>query len=134
MAADFRANKVRQQTAVAPCNTAVIGCRSHRLVDFDGGAGLVVPVDPIREVVLYHGDDETVLYEDVDFSVDYDNQQLVFPIVNIDKKSSILSNNDIVTVVYTPNIEDAGISIGYHVKRSDLSHNIKIKPNFIEYK
>ncbi|MBO6274968.1 MAG: hypothetical protein J6M91_05455 [Methanobrevibacter sp.] len=94
----------------------------------------VVPVDPLREVLLIHGDKEIELYEDVDFTMDYDKRELVFPILNIDGKNSRLTQGDIITIVYTPNIEETGISIGYHVTRTDLSHNIRLKPNYIEHK
>ena len=79
-------------------------------------------------------DEEIELYEDVDFIMDYDKKELVFPILNIDGKNSRLTQGDLVTIVYTPNIEETGISIGYHVTRTDLSHNIRLKPNYIEHK
>ncbi len=94
-----------------------------------------VPVDPIREVILNKdADNETELYEDVDFTVDYVNKQLVFPVVDDINQTSILKLGDKLDVVYTPNIEDTGIAIGYYVKRNNTDHQCKIKQNYIEYK
>lgn len=93
------------------------------------------PVDPIKTVILNKDEDnETELYEDIDYAVDYDANDLVFPIVNNDNQSSILQVNDTLEIVYTPNLEDAGIAIGYRAIRQDTNHQCKIKPNYIEYK
>lgn len=93
------------------------------------------PVDPIRQVIINKdSDNEKELHENVDFNVDYDNNEIVFPIVNTDNQSSILKTNDSLEVVYTPNLPDTGIAIGYRVLREDTNHQITIKPNYIEYK
>ena len=93
------------------------------------------PVDPIRSVVLNKDtENETELREDLDFNVDYDNNEIIFPIVNMDNQSSILQLNDEITVVYTPNLEDTSIAIGYRARRTDTSHQCIIKPNYYEYK
>lgn len=93
------------------------------------------PVDPIKQVIINKdSDNEKELYEDIDFNVDYDSKELVFPIVNNDNKSSVLQVNDTLEVVYTPNLEDTGISIGYRAIRNDTNHQCTIKPNYIEYK
>ena len=94
----------------------------------------MVPLDPVREVKIIRGGDEFIVYEDSDFTVDYANKELIFNIVNINNGSSQLELNDIVSVVYTPNIEDTGIAIGYYASRSNLNHQLRIKPNYIEYK
>lgn len=93
------------------------------------------PIDPIRSLTLIHADSsEEELYEDVDYRVDYDNNEIIFPVINIDNESSILILKDTVEVVYTPNLEDTGISIGYHAKRTNKDKQVHIKPNYIEYK
>ena len=93
------------------------------------------PSDPLREVILNpNTDDERVLYEDIDFSVDYINRELVFPIVDNDEEKSILTVNDTLNVVYTPNLEDTSIALGYRAKRTKLSNQCNIKPNYFEYK
>ena len=95
----------------------------------------VLPVDPIKQVILNKDtDDETVLYEDLDYNVDYVNRKLVFPIINTDEKSCILNVNDTLNVVYTPNLEETSLSIGYRVKREKTDHDCRIKSNYIEYK
>lgn len=92
------------------------------------------PVDPIRKVVLNPSSDNTELIEDVDYTVDYDKQELCFDIINNDDKSTLLNLNDIVTIVYTPNLDDSGISLGYYAKRENIRKQCYIKPNYIEYK
>lgn len=95
----------------------------------------VIPVDPIREVILNKDTDaEEELHEDIDFTVDYVNKELVFPILDDANQLSRLSINDTLDVVYTPNIEDTGIAIGYWCNRDDTNHQCRIKSNYIEYK
>ena len=94
-------------------------------------------VDPIRHVILNKDSDfETELTEDKDFIVDYNNHSIYFPITNMETETSVLSLSDKVTVVYTPNLWDKGLSIGYYAKRTNTggSNICKIKPNYIEYK
>ena len=80
-------------------------------------------VDPIKEVLL----NEEEIFEDVDFTVDYENHTLVFPEEKLHAK-------DTLSIVYTPNLEDTGIIIGYKAKRGNLDKQMFIEPNFIEYK
>ena len=90
----------------------------------------VSPVDPIRKLTI--NDEE--YHEDLDFTVDYDQKQIIFPIISEDNVSTMLNTNDEVVVVYTPNLEDTGISIGYRGKRTNTDKQMIIKPNYIEYK
>ena len=91
----------------------------------------VEPVDPIRQVLL---NDEELL-EDRDFRVDYTNNfELIFDVNNVDGESTRLSVGDVLTVVYTPNLTDAGICIGYRGRREDTSKQMCISSNYIEYK
>ena len=90
----------------------------------------VAPVDPIRKLVL--NDEE--LREDRDFTVDYTEKTITFPIINVNNSSTILNAGDNVSVVYTPNLEDNGISIAYRGKRSNKNKQMVIKSNYIEYK
>lgn len=92
------------------------------------------PADPIRKVVVNPDDDNLEVREDIDFTVDYDAHTITFEIVNTDNESTILNLNDVVEVVYTPNIEDVGLSIGYYATRENVRKNVYIKPNYMEYK
>ncbi len=96
----------------------------------------VSPLDPIKElmVITDDGETETELFEDIDFTIDYAKKQIVFPIVNINSVSPIIQENDIVQIVYTPNLPDTSISIGYRAKRTNLNNQVRIKSNYIEYK
>ena len=95
----------------------------------------VVPVDPIRQVILNKDtDDEQELFEDVDYNVDYSTKELVFPIINSDEKSCILNENDTLEVIYTPNLEDTSIALGYSAHRETTDYQCKIKSNYFEYK
>ena len=90
----------------------------------------VSPVDPIRKVLL----NEKELHEDKDFTVDYSQKKIIFPVQNVDNVSTILNAGDELSVVYTPNLEECSISIGYHGKRTNKDKQMIIKPNYIEYK
>ena len=92
------------------------------------------PADPIRKVVLNPDTDNKELVEDVDYTVNYDTQELCFDIINNDDKSSLLSLNDKLSIVYTPNLDDSGISLGYYATRENIRKQCYIKPNYIEYK
>lgn len=93
--------------------------------------GLRAPcLDPLRDVYL---NDEEIL-EDVDFTVDYNTNELIFPVLNTDDESTLLNLNDLLEVVYTPSLDDAGISIGYYAKRENIHKQCYIKPNYIEFK
>ena len=94
-------------------------------------------VDPIRHIYLNKdGDNEKELVEDVDFTVDYLTKIVKFNLLNIETDSTSLNLNDIITVVYTPNIEETGLAIGYYAKRKEsaLNKQCSILPNYLEYK
>lgn len=94
-----------------------------------------IPLSPLREVVLNKdSDNEKALYEDIDFTVDYEGKRIIFPIIEDSTMSSILSVNDNLDVVYTPELRATGISIGYWVKRNSSEYNVNIKPSYLEYK
>lgn len=93
------------------------------------------PVDPIRDVVINpDSENEQELQEDVDYHVDYNNKEIVFDILNADTQETVLTVNDVVRVVYTPNLDDSGISIGYHMTRENTDKQGVIQPSYIEYK
>lgn len=95
----------------------------------------VSPVDPIRSVILNKDtDDEVILTENVDYTVDANGKKIVFEIVGSDGVSSRLNLGDTISVVYTPSLDDTGISIGYHATRTDTKKDVLIEPNYIEYK
>ena len=45
-----------------------------------------------------------------------------------------VSINDKIEIIYTPNIDDNGISIAWYAKRTNLLKQVKIEPYYIEYK
>ena len=95
----------------------------------------VSPVDPIRQVILNKDtDDETELYEDVDFTVDYTSKELILPISSIEGEYCRLKENDSLEIIYTPNLEDTSIAIGYYAHRLNSNYQCRIKPNYFEYK
>lgn len=96
----------------------------------------VSPVDPLRSVILNKDtDNERELIEDTDFTVDYTKGLIIFDIISDDDYSTILNANDSLEVVYTPNLEDVGIAIGYTCKRGEnTDKQVTIKQNWIEYK
>ena len=89
----------------------------------------VKPVDPLRKLTI-NGEEK---YEDIDFTVDYNEKRIKFPVVD-QYDNTILQSNDIMEVVYTPNLEDTGIAIGYRAKRTNKDKQMVIKPNYMEYK
>lgn len=94
-----------------------------------------IPLNPLREVILNKDkDNEKELYEDIDFTVDYENKRIIFPIKEDSTQASILNVNDTVDVVYTPELRADGLMIGYWVKRSSSEYNVKIKSSYLEYK
>ena len=94
------------------------------------------PVDPLRSVILNKDtDDERELIEDNDFVVDYTKGMLIFNIVDEEDYSTILNLNDKLEVIYTPNLEDTGIALGYVCTREgNTDKQVKILPNWVEYK
>lgn len=99
----------------------------------------VQPVDPIRQVYLYkynsdEGDEPIELFEDADYTVDIYSHELVFEVNNDDGISTILDVGDILQVVYTPNLDDDSICIGYHAKRGNKDKQCYIDDYYIEYK
>lgn len=89
-----------------------------------------LPLDPIRH--LYYNGEE--LKQDRDYTIDFNKKEIVFPVINTDNESSRLSINDKIEIIYTPNIDDNGISIAWYAKRTNLLKQVKIEPYYIEYK
>ena len=97
------------------------------------------PVDPIREVSLYKfnrddSEEYIKLYENRDYIVDVANYELVFNVSSMDGTSTILSEGDILEIVYTPNLESPGLSIGYYATRKNASMQCRINDMYWEYK
>ena len=90
------------------------------------------PCDPIRELVI----DDVEYIEDIHFTVDYTNQRILFPIIDVNLSSTLLTENigKEMYVVYTPNLEDAGLSIGYRGVRTNTDKQMRIYENYLEYK
>ena len=86
------------------------------------------PLDPIRDLILnLDGGNEKELQEDVDYTVDYERKIITF-------EYDVLTLKDVVTVVYTPNIDDTGLAVGYYAERESEGYNCTIQPLSMEYK
>lgn len=84
----------------------------------------VAPRDNLREVVLYDDEDSEnriELEEDVDFEVNYQKNLIHF--------NQALSEGTPVTIRYTPNLTDTGLSLAYRFDREDENSNIYIYNN-----
>ena len=98
------------------------------------------PVDPIRKIIIVKNseDDDSEenieLIEDVEYSVNYTNKTVTFNIVYDDDESTRLNAGDTIRVVYTPNLDDGALTLGYHVKRTNTAKQCYINDNWIEYK
>ncbi len=98
------------------------------------------PVDPIRKILIIKNneDDDSEenieLTEDVEYSVDYTTKVVTFNVVYTDDESSLLEIGDHIRIIYTPNLDDSSLSIGYHIKRTNTAKQATIKDNWIEYK
>ena len=91
------------------------------------------PVDPIRKVVINSETDrEYQLIENIDYHIE--EQSLILDIVNFNDDSPRIQLNDLLTIVYTPNLDDNSISLGYRASRVNTDDKVVIKPNYIEYK
>ena len=96
------------------------------------------PLDPIKEVILNPETDdsigeETYLVEDKDYRIDYDTNQLIF-LKDNDDYIAELEAGDNIKIVYTPDLEDTSLCIGYRFSRTNTDNYIEIHPNYIEYK
>lgn len=93
-------------------------------------------LDPIRQVYIYTSElDEPVsLVENHDYFYNIDTHEIEFPILTEGTQSSILNLYDIVEVVYTPNLDDTSICVGYNVTRTDTNVQCYIDDYYIEYK
>ncbi|WP_296882091.1 hypothetical protein [uncultured Methanobrevibacter sp.] len=94
----------------------------------------VIPVEPLREVILTRNEEDITLIEGRDFDVDYDNHQVIFKVTDIDGVSSILQNEDTISIVYIPNFEETGIYLVYRAKRTNSDKQVHIKDYYVEYK
>ena len=93
------------------------------------------PVDPIRKVVINSESgtaNEYQLIENIDYHIE--EQAIILDIVNFDGESPRIQLNDIITIVYTPNLDDNSISLGYRASRINTDDKVVIEPNYIEYK
>lgn len=93
-------------------------------------------VDPIRQVYLYNDslDEPMSLRENVDYTYDLETHEIVFEILSTIDNSTILSLDDVIEVVYTPNLDDTSICIGYNATRTNTTSQCTIEDYYIEYK
>ena len=91
------------------------------------------PIDPIRKFILTKNTGEEIsLHENIDYTLS--EKDIILDITNFDGESPIISENDTLKIVYTPNLDDNAIAIGYYAKRENTDKQVSIKPNYIEYK
>lgn len=92
------------------------------------------PVDPIRKVTVMHSDGSQVeLVEGLDYNI-IDNKSIMFEIAVFEDDNPTITLNDKVIIVYTPNLDDNCISIGYSASRTNTDNQVVIDSNYIEYK
>lgn len=96
----------------------------------------ITPNDPISKLVL---NDETELHEDLDYHIDYVKGVLILDNLQ-DTGARQYSIGDKLKITYTPAITENGLSIGYKLKRTNVSYNVNIgldehnNPTYISYK
>lgn len=90
------------------------------------------PCDPIREVVI----NDVEYVEDIDFTVDYSANRVIFPDIDVNASTTLLDNNigNPMHVVYTPNLDDSGLVLAYRGIRTNTGKQMTIKDNYLEYK
>lgn len=90
------------------------------------------PVDPIRKFIIINNGEELSLHENIDYILSEKN--IILDIANFDGESPIINEGNTIKIVYTPNLDDNALSIGYYAKRENTDKQVNIKPNYIEYK
>ena len=99
-----------------------------------------IPVDPVRKVVIIKNtddlddEDNIILNEDIDYKVDYDNKEVEFLVNSEDNVSSVLEVGELIYIIYTPDLHESSIGIGYHAIRTQTNKDVTLLPNWIEYK
>ena len=84
------------------------------------------PLCALRKVLLHEGKtDEIELYEDLDFTVDYNNKKIIL-------QDNDFQEGDVISVRYTPNITDTGLGVAYRINRTKEENNAYIIPGYIE--
>ena len=84
------------------------------------------PLCALRKVLLHEGKtDEIELYEDLDFTVDYNNKKIIL-------QDNDFQEGDTISVRYTPNITDTGLGVAYRINRTKEENNAYIIPGYIE--
>lgn len=81
-----------------------------------------VPLDTLRVVTV--NDVEMKEYDDYTF--DAETKQLVF--------NTIPAKDAVILVKYTPDLEDTGLAVAYHVTRPDTTKQVAIEANSFEYR
>ena len=97
------------------------------------------PTDPIREVSLYKfnrddSEEHISLYENRDYKLDVPNYELEFNVSSIDGVSTILSEGDILEIVYTPYLPTSSLAVGYYATREKTNMQCRINDMYWEYK
>lgn len=81
-----------------------------------------LPVDPIR-IVTVNG---VLMHEFDDYSFNYQTNQLTFNLLP--------ASGAVIVIKYTPDLQDTGLALAYHVTRPDTSKQVNIKGNSFEYR
>lgn len=91
-----------------------------------------MPCDPVRELVI----DDVEYIEDVHFTVDYQNRKINFPVNDVESSGTLLRDNlgKSISIIYTPNLDDTSLVIGYRGIRTNTDKQMRIIENYIEYK
>ena len=92
-------------------------------------------LDPIRQVYLYsYSEDEPKsLVENHDYFYDLETHEIEFPTLS-SKGNTILDKGYMVQVVYTPNLDDTSLCVGYNATRDATNVQCYIEDYYIEYK
>lgn len=87
----------------------------------------VNPMQCLREVLVEDTvGNVTVLTEDVDFTVDYDNRML--------NLITMLDLGSVLVIKYTPYLTDDGLALAYRLERTSTDIDVDIAPYYIEYR
>lgn len=93
----------------------------------------VEALDPIRQIFLYSArEDEPIsLKEDLDYYYDINTHEII---LDEDEMRTVLLQGDVLEIVYTPNLDDESICVGFNATRKDTTKQCTIEDFYIEYK
>lgn len=86
----------------------------------------VNPMDSMREIYVVETTQETELYEDVDFSVDYETNTVTF--------AKPFTGSEIVVIKYTPYLTDGALGLAYRLERKTADVQAIIQPYYFQFR